>query len=268
MHHGVPYLYDIPLRACVSSTIENLMFAGRNISATHIAFASTRTMATCAVIGQGVGTAAAYSAMHEVLPSELSNNEQATNAIQQQLLEDDAFLISRTNGSQRDFALRAKVTASSELPQGAATNAVSGPTRSAHGTGGAPPGRTPAGTHRWMSDPSAGLPPWIQCEWREPISPSRLQLIFDTGMHRVLTYSLADSYTQKMLWGKPQPETVCDYRVEAMYRGEWRVVASVQANYQRRNLVKLDGSPIDAVRITVDSTNGLDHARICEIRIV
>jgi hypothetical protein len=39
----------------------NLMFAGRNLSATHIAFASTRVMATCAVVGQGVGTAAALA---------------------------------------------------------------------------------------------------------------------------------------------------------------------------------------------------------------
>ena len=38
--HRVPHLYDIPLRACVSRDIENLMFAGRNMSATHIAFAS------------------------------------------------------------------------------------------------------------------------------------------------------------------------------------------------------------------------------------
>ena len=52
------HVYGIPLRACVSENVENLMFAGRNISASHIAFSSTRVMATCAVVGQGVGTAA------------------------------------------------------------------------------------------------------------------------------------------------------------------------------------------------------------------
>ncbi len=35
------------------------MMAGRNISATHAAFTSSRVMATCATIGQAVGTAAA-----------------------------------------------------------------------------------------------------------------------------------------------------------------------------------------------------------------
>src|SRR5690606_8652692 len=48
-----PYLYNIPLRACLAPNLDNLMFAGRQISATHVAFASTRVMATCAVVGQG-----------------------------------------------------------------------------------------------------------------------------------------------------------------------------------------------------------------------
>ena len=65
--YPVPCVYDIPLRSCISSTVPNLLFAGRDISATHVAFASTRVMATCAVIGQGVGTAAAY-AISQKLP--------------------------------------------------------------------------------------------------------------------------------------------------------------------------------------------------------
>ena len=118
--HRVPHLYDIPLRACVSRDIDNLMFAGRNISATHIAFASTRVMATCSVMGQGVGTAAAYAARHKLPPSTLAANATAIEAIQHQLIEDDAFLIGPINSDPRDLAKRAKVTASSEQSQGAA----------------------------------------------------------------------------------------------------------------------------------------------------
>ncbi|NWF83803.1 MAG: FAD-dependent oxidoreductase, partial [Bryobacteraceae bacterium] len=44
-------VYNIPLRALYSRNVSNLMMAGRNISATHAAFTSTRVMATCAVIG-------------------------------------------------------------------------------------------------------------------------------------------------------------------------------------------------------------------------
>ncbi|RKN74938.1 FAD-dependent oxidoreductase [Paenibacillus ginsengarvi] len=47
-----PYMYGIPLRLLVSANVDNLMFAGRNMSAAHIAFSSTRVMATCAVAGK------------------------------------------------------------------------------------------------------------------------------------------------------------------------------------------------------------------------
>src|SRR6478735_7737810 len=91
--HRAPRLYDIPLRACVSADIDNLMFAGRNISATHLAFASTRVMATCAAIGQGVGTAAALALKAGVEPSAIASTPPLVHAIQQRLLRDDAYLI-------------------------------------------------------------------------------------------------------------------------------------------------------------------------------
>ena len=59
VQHHFPHLYTIPLRSLHSRNVANLFFAGRDISATHVAFASTRVMATCAVMGQAIGTAAA-----------------------------------------------------------------------------------------------------------------------------------------------------------------------------------------------------------------
>lgn len=50
--------YNIPFRCLYSKNIDNLMMAGRDISATHIALGSTRVMATCGAMGQAVGTAA------------------------------------------------------------------------------------------------------------------------------------------------------------------------------------------------------------------
>lgn len=265
--HDVPLLYDIPLRSCVSSTIENLMFAGRNISATHIAFASTRVMATCAAVGQGIGTAAAHAAAHRILPIALAENSATMAEIQQQLLEDDAFLIGRERNKTCDFASRATISASSEQACGLASNVLAGPTRSMHGERGAPLDRVTVGTHRWMSDPAKGLPAWIQLEWPAPILATSVQLIFDTAMHRVLTMSLADAYTRMMHWGRPQEETVSDYFVEIRSEGKWQRVASVKENYQRRNLIPLNEQVIDSLKITIESTGGIDHARICEIRV-
>jgi len=64
--HQTPVgVYQIPLRSLYSCNINNLMFAGRNISVSHIAFASTRVMKTCALIGQTVGTAASMAFKRE-----------------------------------------------------------------------------------------------------------------------------------------------------------------------------------------------------------
>lgn len=264
----VPHLYDIPLRACVSRGPSNLMFAGRNISATHIAFASTRVMATCAAMGQGVGTAAAHAIKAQIAPAELATNEKAMRAIQQQLLREDAFLIERLNEDPTDLARSATVTASSEQPGSPATNVVTGQTRAVHGKKGVPPNRTKPGTHRWMSDPKAGLPAWLELGWDKPIRPAEVQLIFDTGMHRVVTLSHSDAYTARMMWGEPQPETVRDYEVQAMVNGSWKTLGEIRGNYLRRRVHTFADSTITrALRIHIIATNGLDHARICEVRV-
>jgi len=268
VQHDVPRLYDIPLRSCVSPDVPNLMFAGRNISATHVAFASTRVMATCAAIGQGVGTAAAHAAGTGLSPRELPANGNALHAIQQQLLRDDAYLIGSRNEDPGDTARNARVTASSEQTGGEAVNILSGQTRSVHGERGAPPGRSECGTHRWMSDPAAGLPAWIRLDWDEAVKLQEIRLIFDTGLHRHLTLSHHDGFTSLMKWGCPQPETVRDYTIEGLFNEEWAALEEVRGNYQRlRRHVPTSPRPVTAVRIRVDATNGIDHARICEVRV-
>lgn len=52
-------IYSIPLRCFIPKDINNLFIAGRIISASHVAFGSTRVMATCGLGGQAVGEAAA-----------------------------------------------------------------------------------------------------------------------------------------------------------------------------------------------------------------
>jgi hypothetical protein len=266
--HPVPYLYDIPLGCCVSRGIRNLMFAGRNISATHVAFSSTRVMATCAVIGQGVGTAASIAANRDLDSVELLSDRVAMRAVQQRLLRDDALLIGRVNEDPRDLARDAKITATSELPGGDAMQIVSGQTRSIYGERGAPPGRSVPTANRWMSNPADAFPVTIRLDWPEPITPREIQIIFDTGLHRHLTLSHHDGYTAKMHWGRPQPETVRDYTIEALSGDAWIPLVDVSGNYQRRRVHRLE-TPLaaTALRISVTATNGLDHAQLCEVRV-
>ena len=65
------------------------MFVGRNISTSHLAFATTRVMATCGVIGQAVGTAAALAVEKGCLPRTVG---EYIAELQKLLIEDDCFL--------------------------------------------------------------------------------------------------------------------------------------------------------------------------------
>jgi hypothetical protein len=67
----VPGSFNIPLRALYSVNIGNLFFAGRNMSATHVAFGSTRVAATGGAMGQAAGTAAALCVKHGKTPDEI-----------------------------------------------------------------------------------------------------------------------------------------------------------------------------------------------------
>ena len=92
-HIKTPAPYRIPYRCLYSKNIENLFFAGRNISTTHMALSSTRVMKTCALLGQAVGTAAAIAARFSLTPHGVCKEKLAL--LQNTLLRDDCFLPGR-----------------------------------------------------------------------------------------------------------------------------------------------------------------------------
>ncbi len=67
-------IYQIPYQCYYSKDIKNLFLAGRIISVSHIAFGSSRVMATCALGGQAVGMAAFLAARQNLLPRDLSKS--------------------------------------------------------------------------------------------------------------------------------------------------------------------------------------------------
>lgn len=85
--HPAPTPWGLPLRCMISKNIENLCFAGRNISVTHAALSSSRVMATCSILGQALGTAAALAVADKV---PLENVD--IHKLQQSLMEDDCYL--------------------------------------------------------------------------------------------------------------------------------------------------------------------------------
>lgn len=260
------YVYGIPLRALVSVNVDNLLFAGRNISATHIAFSSTRVMGTCAAMGQGAGTAAAFAVQAGLKLDDALQDKEFIRQVQHQLLKQDAYLPGIAPAKD-NLALRAIVSASSEQPEGPAANVTDGYTRSMHGAGGARPELAVPGTHRWMSQPGDSAP-WIELEWTTPVPIGEIALIFDTGMHRRLTLTHSDEVLKMMEWG-PQPETVKDFSVTAYFsdpEAPPRQILSIRDNYQRQVACRVNLEHVVKLRVDIAATHGLDHARIFEIR--
>lgn len=265
--HPLDHLFDIPLRCCFSKNIENLWMAGRNISATHVAFASTRVMATCALIGQGVGVAASVAVQESVSARDLVKRDDLLHRVQQILLREDCFLIGHRNEDGADLARRSRVSASGEHPEGLVTNILSGATRAVHGQGGVPTSRALPGTQRWIS--SSALPAWIELRWPQAVRVGEVRVVFDTGLHRELTFSLSAHTNRNIIWGQGQPETVRDYQVLGLgTSGEWEALVTVEDNHQRLRRHRLTKSvEVTALRIRVTATHGVPEARIYEVRV-
>jgi len=88
------YPYQIPYRCLYSKNVSNLFFAGRNISMTHMAMSSIRVMATCSLLGQAVGTAAAVASAYGLTPHGVYLERIAE--VQEKLMEADCFLPEKT----------------------------------------------------------------------------------------------------------------------------------------------------------------------------
>ena len=84
--------FGIPYRCLYSRNIDNLLFAGRNISVTHCAMAASRVMATCAILGQAAGTAAALTVKCHITPREVLEH---IRELQEMLMHDDCWLPGR-----------------------------------------------------------------------------------------------------------------------------------------------------------------------------
>ncbi|MGL4399164.1 MAG: FAD-dependent oxidoreductase [Luteolibacter sp.] len=107
-------VYGIPYRCHYSKNITNLFLAGRIISATHVAFGSTRVMATCAAGGQAVGIAAALCHELDRRPRALSSGDGLAELLRR-LDRSGQFLPDVHVSDPTDLAASATVTATSEL---------------------------------------------------------------------------------------------------------------------------------------------------------
>lgn len=92
--------FDIPFRAMLPAELDNLMVAGRCVSATHVAHGATRNMAPCLVMGEAAGTAAAMASAGGTTAAALDVGD-----LQARLLANGVFLGDAFGGSHAERAI-------------------------------------------------------------------------------------------------------------------------------------------------------------------
>ncbi|MDF2192711.1 FAD-dependent oxidoreductase [Paraflavitalea sp. CAU 1676] len=107
-------IYQIPYRCLYSRNIGNLFLGGRIISASHVAFGSTRVMATAAYASQAVGMAAALCKEENLLPADIIQKGRI-GTLQQRLQQTGQFIPGLVLADNADKVQLAHIEASSEL---------------------------------------------------------------------------------------------------------------------------------------------------------
>ncbi len=237
--HPAPSPYGIPYRCLYSRNVDNLFFAGRNISATHAAMSSTRVMATCATLGQAAGTAAAIAARERIPPRGVYEGFIAE--LQQTLMDDDCYL----PWNRREIpalSLRARLTASHGDPE---------PLRN--------------GLDRPIGDDDNGcaipLGGWIEYAFDRPERVRLARFTFDSDLNRY-RLNLPSSYPRDLPM-RPAPATLIKrFRIEVKTPDDaWRVVHEESNNYMRLVRVPLDAETT-AVRFIPEATWGAEAAHL------
>jgi ribulose 1,5-bisphosphate synthetase/thiazole synthase len=244
--------YSIPYRCYYSRNVSNLMMAGRNISATKMAFSSTRVMGTCAVGGQAVGTAAALALKHHCSPRAVGKEH--IHELQQMLLKNDCFIPGFANEDEKDLARTATISASSETENGKAQNVINGISRSVDDD-----------TNCWISS-SLTTPQTLTLKLQQASTVNQVRLTFDTDLSHEIQPSMIRNVRERQVKGLPH-ELVKTYCVQLLLDGAVVAQREIDNNGQRLNILDFDGIECDEVQITVKATHGCDEARIFEVRV-
>lgn len=246
--HPAPSPYGIPFRCLYSKNIENLLFAGRNISVTHAAMSSTRVMATCALCGQAVGTAAAIAVKEGLTPRGVS--ETKTQELQRLLMDDDCWLPGFTRAIPpltKEAALLCDSPDAENLRSG-----IDRPTET--GENGAAVKKGEAITYQFA----------------EPKPVSRVRIVFDSDLNRATLPEQEVFRHRNMMHNRPLhwedayvPKTmVRAFRVEGIEAdGTVRVLAEETNNYQRLRRYAAEGT-YAAVRLIPLETWGDESCRL------
>lgn len=244
--------YTIPYRSYYSKNIDNLMMAGRNISVSKMAMGSTRVMGTCAIGGQAVGTAAAMCIKYRCQPRGILNHMEE---LQQTLLKEDCYIPNIRNLDEMDLARTALVSATSAKDGFGPKQVINGVSRG-------------EGNDRniWVSNGISESGETLTVQLKKKSQVSQVRLTFDSNFNYAIKLTLSGKRQKQQRIGTP-PELVKDYTV-TLWDGDKKVSEkTICDNVQRANVVDFEPVVCDKVTITVHSTNGVEDARVYEVRV-
>ncbi|NJB83686.1 FAD-dependent oxidoreductase [Wenyingzhuangia aestuarii] len=248
-HSRFKEVYQVPFRCLYSKNISNLLFAGRNVSVTHIALSSTRIIGTCSMMGQAVGTAAAMCAQKKVTPRKLY--QKSMNELQEQLLRDDSYFPNRPANDPNDKAKKAAVIFASSTSSGDAKLLLDGVSRDEVDK-----------VHHWQSE---GLNATLQLEWIKPQKLTSVELKFDTNLQRKMMMHKNPAKNEGQVTAIP-PELIKTFNVEARINGNWVEIGKVTYNKTRLVKVNFDEIKTTTVRLNLKETHGAPNVKMFEVR--
>jgi hypothetical protein len=217
------------------------MFAGRNISASHVAFSSTRVMGTIGVIGQAVGVAAAIATKNGLTPRDAA--KMRITEIQEALMDDDCFL---PGLKRKSSALTKKATLSADYGDPSAL--LNGTDRRIWGNDNGYFGKTNKA---------------ITYTFDEMTRIEGVRLVFDSDLDREYTDGNPDALhtSSTLFFPKSYNNTtfgfpkclIKHYRIEAMdAEGQWDAVVEIFDNHQRfvKHILNIEAKAVRLIPIS------------------
>jgi hypothetical protein len=232
IYHHAPSPFGIPLRALISKNIENLTFAGRNISVTHAALSSCRVMATCAIMGQALGVAISLALRDGVRPECVDCDE-----LRQLLMDADCY-IPWHDRKVPDLTKKAKINA--EIVRN---------------------GKDRGDENLWIGKEGD----YIEYELDTPERVKNIRLIFDSNLNRTY-HNMTALYPLKEEEYYLPKTLVKDYIIEGECEDGSIVRLEVKDNFQRYVKHEVDWL-VKRVRLIPVSTNGCEEYRIFDFEI-
>jgi len=232
-HYPTPSPYGIPAGCLYGETVPNLLFAGRNISTTHMALSSTRVMGTCAMLGQAAGTLAAMAVQKGKAPGEI--HRQHLIELQNRLMWRDQWL----PGLKRPLnTLTSETVLSVSEAEDDAEVLRNGLERS-----------LPDGAN-WLRIRPGGH---VTFSWERPVDLLQVRLVMHSDLHNKKRIPCHRPKKVKLVkLPRSLPKTIL---IEARDGDDWRTVSRLEENHRRLVIQPLDVRT-DAVRIRIVDTWG------------